>query len=272
LAEPSAASPVGPWVEVEPLRRRGISWWARWLRSERQVVSVGPSGLSWWNPEGWTCRRRLLPEGKSRLAGQIGNCGLGAEGTLVLLHQRRLVRLASGAMSAELSVDGLSRGVDGIEVSSDGKHVAVVSDVGFHQGEVDVYDLVRGERRWSHSGVTEVAFSPDGAALLWSFDLPQQAGSDVLAYGVRETSTGAVLGSWRTTCWMESACWGAGSRRVLYGNLGERPTAVHALRGSKSRLKGELVGVHPVPRPPPAVRGWDALEAQMERARSSGRG
>ncbi len=261
--------PVGPWVGVEPPARRGVAWWARWLGSKKLVVAVGPSGLSWWNPDGWTCRRRFLPEGSSRLAVRVGHCGLAADGTLVLLHQGRLVRLAADAKTAELSVDGLSPRVDGMEVSSDGSYVAIVSDVGFHQGEVDVYDLARGKRIWSHSGVTEVAFSPDGAALLWQFDLPQQSGSDVLAYGVRETSTGAALGSWRTTCWMESACWGAGSRRVLYGNDGERPIAVHALRGSKSRLKGELVGVHPVPRPPPAVRGWDALEAQMERARSS---
>ena len=253
------------WIDVGLPAARRRSVWARWLRAQNEVVSVGPDGLSWWDPAGWTCRRRLLPEGASRLYLHAARSGLGADGTLVLLKRGRLVRLRAGSLTATVAVEGLGRKAGSMELCSDGNLVALVSDVGLMRGDVDVWDLDAGVRRWSESPVNDASFSPDGTALLWQIELPQQSGSDVLRYGVRAAQTGEVLGEWRTTCWMEEVAWGPRSRRILYGVHGQSPMAITALRGSSRAIARELIGVWPVPDPPPAVRGWDALEAQMSR-------
>lgn len=80
----------------------------RWLRTRRELLSVGPASLAWWDPADGSWRRRPLPDGAARLSVGSGHCGIAADGSLVLHDRGRLSRLRSGSMDAEVAVDGLT--------------------------------------------------------------------------------------------------------------------------------------------------------------------
>jgi hypothetical protein len=185
---------------------------------------------------------------------------LGAAGGLVWWEEGSIRWVRAGECD-EGAIGGRIERPGRLFVSDDLGLVALIWDQDFFQGDLEVWSIEDGRRKWRLKRVDRVEFSADGTRMMWRFDEPQQSGSDLFRFGVVDARSGRRLRSWSSTYWQEEVWFDAGGSRIVLGEWGKRPKKVFVVGEAVQEGPADEITGAPPRDPPRAVRSWEAFRA-----------